>query len=103
MTYQSRVYSWWQTFQNRLVEVIDQAQHFAALGPAGGGGQSGDVALMFREGLGVTERVREFFLLSSFRFPPDFRAALQKVFLLAQESAKKTKQWYEPTDSMLRE
>jgi hypothetical protein len=42
------------------VEVIDQAQHFAALGPAGGGGQSGDTALMFREGLEVTEREREF-------------------------------------------
>jgi hypothetical protein len=45
-----------QTFLNRLVEVIDQAQHFAALGPAGGGGQSGDSALTFREGLEVTER-----------------------------------------------
>jgi hypothetical protein len=39
--------------------VIDQAQHFAALGPAGGGGQSGDSALAFREGLEVTERERE--------------------------------------------
>ena len=48
-----------QTFRNRLVEVIDQAQHFAALGPAGGGGQSGDTALTFREGLEVTERERE--------------------------------------------
>ena len=49
-----------QTFRNRLVEVIDQAQHFAALGPAlsGAGGQSGDAALMFREGLEVTERER---------------------------------------------
>jgi GINS complex subunit 3 len=45
-------------FRNRLVEIIDQAQHFAALGPAmtGAGGQSGDAALMFREGLEVTER-----------------------------------------------
>ena len=59
----------WQTFRNRLVEVIDQAQHFAALGPAGGGGQTGDAALMFREGLEVTEREREFFLLLSFPFP----------------------------------
>ncbi|KAI0248699.1 GINS complex Psf3 component [Lactifluus subvellereus] len=66
-----------KTFRNRLVEVIDQAQHFAALGPAGGGGQSGDAALTFREGLEATER---------------------ELFLLAQESAKKTKQWYESTD-----
>jgi hypothetical protein len=65
----SHVCSWWQTFRNRLVEVIDQAQHFAALGPAGGGGQSGDTALTFREGLEVTEREREFFfILSSFPF-----------------------------------
>jgi hypothetical protein len=48
-----------QTFRNRLAEVIDQAQHFAALGPAGGGGQSADSALVFREGLEVTERERE--------------------------------------------
>ena len=40
--------------------MIDQAQHFAALGPAGGGGQSGDSALAFREGLEVTEREREY-------------------------------------------
>lgn len=35
--------------------MIDQAQHFAALGPAGGG-QSADVAQTFREGLDGTER-----------------------------------------------
>jgi hypothetical protein len=51
----------WLDFSNRLVEVIDQAQHFAGLGPAGGGGQSGDAALMFREGLDVTERELEVF------------------------------------------
>ncbi|KAI9435902.1 GINS complex, Psf3 component [Lactarius psammicola] len=70
-----------ETFRNRLAEVIDQAQHFAALGPAGGGGQSGDSALAFREGLEVTER---------------------ELFSLAQESAKKTKQWYESTDRLRR-
>ncbi|KAH9071665.1 GINS complex Psf3 component [Lactarius deliciosus] len=70
-----------KTFRDRLAEVIDQAQHFAALGPAGGGGQSGDSALAFREGLEVTER---------------------ELFSLAQESAKKTKQWYESTDRLRR-
>lgn len=45
-----------QTFRNRLVEVIDQAQHFAALGPIGAGGSSGDTAQAFREGLDGTER-----------------------------------------------
>jgi len=70
-----------KSFKNRLVQVIDQAQHFAALGPAGGGGQSGDAAMTFREGLEVTER---------------------ELFLLAQESAKKTKQWYESTDRLRR-
>jgi len=48
-----------KTFRSRLVEVIDQAQHFAALGPAGAGGQSSDAGLTFREGLEVTERERE--------------------------------------------
>ncbi|KAI0053084.1 GINS complex Psf3 component [Auriscalpium vulgare] len=66
-----------KTFRSRLVEVIDQAQHFAALGPSGGGGQSGDMALTFREGLDGTER---------------------ELFSLAQDSAKKTKQWYESTE-----
>ncbi|KAA1466277.1 GINS complex, Psf3 component [Dentipellis sp. KUC8613] len=65
-----------KTFKNRLVEVIDQAQHFAALGPAGGG-QSGDVSQSFREGLDGTER---------------------ELFALAQESTKRTKQWYEHTE-----
>lgn len=38
--------------------MIDQAQHFAALGPAGGGGASSDATQSFREGLDVTERER---------------------------------------------
>lgn len=45
-----------QAFKGRLLEVIDQAQHFAALGPAGGGGPSTDSAQSFREGLDGTER-----------------------------------------------
>lgn len=52
-----------QTFRGRLTEVIDQAQHFAALGPAGGGGSSSDVTQTFREGLDGTEREREVELL----------------------------------------
>jgi hypothetical protein len=48
-----------KTFRARLVEVIDQAQHFAALGPVGAGGSSGDSAQAFREGLDATERERE--------------------------------------------
>ncbi|KAK0498314.1 hypothetical protein EDD18DRAFT_1308579 [Armillaria luteobubalina] len=67
-----------KTFRERLVEVIDQAQHFAALGPAGGGGGStGDTGQAFREGLDGTER---------------------ELFVLAQESAKRTKKWYEDND-----
>jgi len=46
-----------QTFRRRLVEVVDQAQHFAALGPAGG--TTGDLAQTFREGLDGTERESE--------------------------------------------
>ena len=46
----------WQAFRNRLLEVVDQAQHFAALGQAGAGGSSGNSAQSFREGLDLTER-----------------------------------------------
>ncbi|KAI5894055.1 uncharacterized protein SCHCODRAFT_02623594 [Schizophyllum commune H4-8] len=65
-----------RTFHKRLLEIIDQAQHFAALGPVGGGG-SGNAAQSFREGLDATER---------------------DLFTIAQESAKRTKKWYEETE-----
>jgi len=45
-----------QAFRERLLEVIDQAQHFAALGQTGPGGSSADTAQSFREGLDTTER-----------------------------------------------
>ncbi|KAF8628178.1 hypothetical protein AX15_004059 [Amanita polypyramis BW_CC] len=60
-----------ETFKARHMEVIDQAQHFANLGPSVGGLGS---AQMFREGLDVTER---------------------ELFTLARDSAKATKQWYD--------
>ncbi|KJA24671.1 hypothetical protein HYPSUDRAFT_65549 [Hypholoma sublateritium FD-334 SS-4] len=63
-----------KAFRGRLLEVIDQAQHFAALGHASGGGASSNTAQSFREGLDTTER---------------------ELFALAQESAKRTKQWSE--------
>ncbi|KAE9410259.1 hypothetical protein BT96DRAFT_961739 [Gymnopus androsaceus JB14] len=63
------------TFKGRLVDVIDQAQHFAALGPVGGGSGGVDSGpQMFREGLDTTER---------------------ELFVLAQESARRMKKWYE--------
>jgi GINS complex subunit 3 len=89
-----------QAFRGRLIEVIDQAQHFAALGPSGGGGPTGDSAQAFREGLDGTERERE---LSA--YPGIFVHEADKwfmtvfeVFALAQESAKRTKRWYEDSD-----
>ncbi|KAJ7283799.1 hypothetical protein C8J57DRAFT_1293614 [Mycena rebaudengoi] len=69
------------TFRKRLVEVIDQAQHFAALGPAGGVGPAGDSAQSFREGLEGTER---------------------ELFALAQEGSKRMKRWYEESDKARR-
>ncbi|KAF8974775.1 hypothetical protein BDZ97DRAFT_1775331 [Flammula alnicola] len=66
-----------KAFRDRLVEVIDQAQHFATLGQAGTGGSSGNTAQSFREGLDTTER---------------------ELFSLAQESTKRTKHWYEDSD-----
>ncbi|KAH7930256.1 hypothetical protein BV22DRAFT_1055137 [Leucogyrophana mollusca] len=70
-----------KTFRGRLLEVIDQAQHFAALGPSGGGGPSGDTAQSFREGLDGTER---------------------ELFALAQESTKRSKRWHEGNDKARR-
>ena len=51
-----RGYNTLQTFRGRLTEIIDQAQHFAALGPSGGGGSIDDTTQSFREGLDGTER-----------------------------------------------
>ncbi|KAI0771514.1 GINS complex Psf3 component [Trametes elegans] len=64
-----------KTFRARLPEVIDQAQHFASLQAGGSGGDA--FAAAFREGLDGTER---------------------ELFQLAQESARKTKAWYETSD-----
>lgn len=84
-----------QTFKARLVEVIDQAQHFAALGPSSGAGASGDMTAMFREGLDATERECEW-------CNPDVACDADNpmcpVFALAQASAKQTKKWYETSD-----
>lgn len=48
-----------KAFRDRLLEVVDQAQHFAALGQVGTGGSSGNSSQLFREGLDVTERERK--------------------------------------------
>ena len=53
-----------QAFRERLLEVIDQAQHFAVLGQAGAGGSSADTAQSFREGLDTTERERMYLVVS---------------------------------------
>ncbi|KAG9219139.1 hypothetical protein PLEOSDRAFT_1075992 [Pleurotus ostreatus PC15] len=66
-----------KAFRGRLTEIVDQAQHFAALGPVGGGSSSSDSAQLFREGLDGTER---------------------ELFGLAQESTKRSKRWYEESN-----
>ena len=48
-----------KAFKGRVVELVDQAQHFAAIGPGGAGGSGSDVAASFREGLDATERESE--------------------------------------------
>lgn len=50
-------------FKGRQLEIIDQAQHFAALGHGGPGGLSGTTAQAFREGLDTTERERKEMIL----------------------------------------
>ncbi|KLO18081.1 GINS complex, Psf3 component [Schizopora paradoxa] len=70
-----------KTFKDRLVDIMDQAQHFGALGNHAGGGGDGQKGEDFREGLDGTER---------------------ELFALAQASAKRTKQWYESSDKTRR-
>ena len=48
-----------QTFKARLPSVIDQAQHFASIHAASGGGGT-DASMAFREGLDGTERGRAY-------------------------------------------
>jgi GINS complex subunit 3 len=48
-----------KAFKGRVVELVDQAQHFAAIGPGGAGGSGSEVAASFREGLDATERESE--------------------------------------------
>ncbi|TFK76105.1 hypothetical protein BDN72DRAFT_786470 [Pluteus cervinus] len=69
------------TFRHRLIETIDQAQHFGVIGTSGVGGSAGDTSQIFREGLDTTER---------------------ELFALAQESARKVKKWYETSDKSRR-
>jgi len=45
-----------KTFRSRLVEIVDQAQHFAVIGAAGAGGSDGEGGQAFREGLDAAER-----------------------------------------------
>lgn len=80
--------------------MIDQAQHFAALGPSGGGGPTGDSAQAFREGLDGTERERKLSASPGiFVHEADkWFMTVFEVFALAQESAKRTKRWYEDSD-----
>ena len=92
-----------QTFRARLPEVIDQAHHFASIHAAAasaGGSSSGaitsdEATMAFREGLDGTERERE--------LPRNFVARSRindglAVFVLAQESARRTKRWYETSE-----
>ncbi|KAF8592374.1 GINS complex, Psf3 component [Ramaria rubella] len=66
------------TYRRRLVDVMDQAQHFGgSANSVGAGARSGDTGAEFREGLEATER---------------------ELFSLAQENTTRTKQWYESTD-----
>ena len=82
-----------QTFRTRLPEVVDQAQHFASINAAGGSGGGSETSLTFREGMDGSERECTCRTRSLGRF-----ADLAPVFVLAQESAKRTKLWYESTD-----
>lgn len=68
-----------ETFQKRLMDLMDQAQHFAGAGVGIGvsSAGTGDAGQEFREGLDQTER---------------------ELFALAQESARRTKAWFDSSD-----
>ena len=76
---------------------MDQAQHFGALNPASAGSSSGQAGEDFREGLDGTERASAC-LLILWSVVVDTPA----VFALAQESAKRTKLWYESSEKARR-
>jgi GINS complex subunit 3 len=82
-----------KAFKGRVVELVDQAQHFAAIGPGGAGGSGSDVAASFREGLDATERESECVTLLLMHFLTGI-----PVFTLAQASAKRMKKWHEESD-----
>lgn len=76
---------------------MDQAQNFGgAAGSMGGAIGSGDVGDDFREGLEGVERERK-----ASPHPFNYKDTSQrrnKVFTLAQDSARATKSWYESSD-----
>jgi GINS complex subunit 3 len=63
-----------ESFRVRLVDLIDQAHHFANVGSMPGGSSACDPAQVFREGLDTTER---------------------ELFTLARNSVKASKEWYD--------
>lgn len=92
-----------QTFRARLPEVIDQAHHFASIhaaaaassGSSSGAITSDEATMAFREGLDGTERERESRKGPLVVSETDSGPA---VFVLAQESARRTKRWYETSE-----
>jgi len=88
-----------QTFQQRLVDVMDQAQHFGgSANMMGSGSRSGDPGAEFREGLEARERERQSYSIHGIRTHSADPPNPPKVFTIAQESTTRTKQWYESTD-----
>jgi len=63
-----------EAFRARLVEVVDQAYHFANVGSVTLGVSAADTPQTFREGLDITER---------------------ELFMLARNSEKASKEWYD--------
>lgn len=66
-----------QTFKGRLPDLMDQAQHFTGTASAAARTSGDDAGAEFRSGLDATER---------------------ELFVMAQESARQVKAWYESSD-----
>ncbi|PVF94038.1 hypothetical protein CPB86DRAFT_714107 [Serendipita vermifera] len=65
------------TFKGRLPDLMDQAQHFMGTASAAVRSSGDEVGAEFRSGLDATER---------------------ELFVLAQESARQVRAWYESSD-----
>ncbi|CAG7848247.1 SubName: Full=Uncharacterized protein {ECO:0000313/EMBL:CCA67002.1} [Serendipita indica DSM 11827] len=87
-----------QTFKGRLPDLMDQAQHFTGTASAAARTSGDDAGAEFRSGLDATERERENVDPYGHLEGTDGCHLRCSVFVMAQESARQVKAWYESSD-----